>query len=289
LEAGFGKEIGTDARAIAKKLNVLSMLVCGSQDDATEEEFVALFSRSFIGRQEPHAVGTLGRYGAHAARAIKSKFKADEIRLFARTGLQIPTCRKLFRSAKKFWVAWSRDDTAAWNLSASLIRDLADVAFKCADSTIAPTKLTTARTGEGSRGGTPLGRDSEFLAEWITEGASPEIYDRYFGFISDSDLRAEAYTDYTEQTLGFRAPWLLRAFVMFSKYIWKSENLSVGDSELGRERGIGAGVLVRALEPVEGIDLMKERRGPSSLRDLARGPGRLTLAMAIDSRYDGVD
>jgi DNA-3-methyladenine glycosylase len=53
--------------------------------------------------------------------------------------------------------------------------------------------------------------------------------------------------------------------------------------------GIGAGVLIRALEPLEGIDLMKMRRGASSLRDLARGPGRLTRAMAIDKDYDGVD
>ena len=53
--------------------------------------------------------------------------------------------------------------------------------------------------------------------------------------------------------------------------------------------GIGAGVLVRALEPFEGIDRMKERRSSSSVRDLARGPGRLALAMAIDLRYNGVD
>jgi DNA-3-methyladenine glycosylase len=53
--------------------------------------------------------------------------------------------------------------------------------------------------------------------------------------------------------------------------------------------GIGAGVLVRALEPVEGIDLMKKRRSSSSVRDLARGPGRLCLAMAIDLHYSGVD
>jgi len=53
--------------------------------------------------------------------------------------------------------------------------------------------------------------------------------------------------------------------------------------------GIGAGVLVRALEPIEGIELMKERRGSSPVRDLARGPGRLTVAMAIDMRDDGVD
>jgi DNA-3-methyladenine glycosylase len=53
--------------------------------------------------------------------------------------------------------------------------------------------------------------------------------------------------------------------------------------------GIGAGVLVRALEPLEGIDRMKKRRSSSSVRDLARGPGRLALAMAIDLRYNGVD
>lgn len=53
--------------------------------------------------------------------------------------------------------------------------------------------------------------------------------------------------------------------------------------------GVGAGVLVRALEPVEGIDLMKERRRVPSLRDLARGPGRLALAMAIDLRCNGAD
>jgi DNA-3-methyladenine glycosylase len=53
--------------------------------------------------------------------------------------------------------------------------------------------------------------------------------------------------------------------------------------------GVGAGVLIRALEPVDGIDLMKKRRGTPSLRDLARGPGRLTIAMAIDLRDDGID
>jgi DNA-3-methyladenine glycosylase len=53
--------------------------------------------------------------------------------------------------------------------------------------------------------------------------------------------------------------------------------------------GIGAGVLIRALEPIDGIDLMKKRRPSSSLRDLARGPGRLTLAMAIDLKDDGLD
>jgi DNA-3-methyladenine glycosylase len=53
--------------------------------------------------------------------------------------------------------------------------------------------------------------------------------------------------------------------------------------------GVGAGVLLRALEPLEGIDLMARRRGATRLRELARGPGRLTQALGIDKRFDGLD
>jgi DNA-3-methyladenine glycosylase len=38
-----------------------------------------------------------------------------------------------------------------------------------------------------------------------------------------------------------------------------------------------------------GIELMQRRRDSDSVRDLMRGPGRLTVAMGIDRRHDGVD
>jgi len=53
--------------------------------------------------------------------------------------------------------------------------------------------------------------------------------------------------------------------------------------------GVGAGVLLRALEPLEGITMMERNRGTQRLVDLTRGPGRLAKAMDIDKRYDGVD
>jgi DNA-3-methyladenine glycosylase len=53
--------------------------------------------------------------------------------------------------------------------------------------------------------------------------------------------------------------------------------------------GIGAGVLIRALEPLEGIPLMQQNRGAAGLRDLTRGPGRLGAALRIDRRLDGLD
>jgi DNA-3-methyladenine glycosylase len=53
--------------------------------------------------------------------------------------------------------------------------------------------------------------------------------------------------------------------------------------------GVGGGVLIRALEPLEGIDLMARHRGLTRMLDLARGPGRLAQALAIDKRFDGLD
>jgi DNA-3-methyladenine glycosylase len=53
--------------------------------------------------------------------------------------------------------------------------------------------------------------------------------------------------------------------------------------------GVGGGVLVRAIEPLEGIECMMRRRGTREPHDLTRGPGRLAAALAIDKRYDGLD
>jgi DNA-3-methyladenine glycosylase len=53
--------------------------------------------------------------------------------------------------------------------------------------------------------------------------------------------------------------------------------------------GIGAGVLIRALEPVEGVAIMRQNRGIERLRDLARGPGRLAQALRIDRSLNGLD
>jgi DNA-3-methyladenine glycosylase len=55
------------------------------------------------------------------------------------------------------------------------------------------------------------------------------------------------------------------------------------------EPGVGAGVLFRALEPLEGIAVMERLRGTDKLRDLTRGPGRLAAALKVDMRLDGVD
>jgi DNA-3-methyladenine glycosylase len=53
--------------------------------------------------------------------------------------------------------------------------------------------------------------------------------------------------------------------------------------------GVGGGVLIRALEPLEGIPQMEEHRNTNRLLDLTRGPGRLAAALRIDRSLDGTD
>src|SRR5881275_2873866 len=50
-----------------------------------------------------------------------------------------------------------------------------------------------------------------------------------------------------------------------------------------------AAILIRALEPLEGIEIMQRHRKTTELLDLTRGPGRLAKALQIDRRHDGVD
>jgi DNA-3-methyladenine glycosylase len=72
-------------------------------------------------------------------------------------------------------------------------------------------------------------------------------------------------------------------------YVYFTYGSSFMVNVTSEEPGVGAGVLLRALEPLEGIELMQRFRKTSRTRDIARGPGRLAQAMQIDKQYDGVD
>ncbi len=54
-------------------------------------------------------------------------------------------------------------------------------------------------------------------------------------------------------------------------------------------KGFGEAILIRALEPIEGIDVMKENRKTNEVKKLCSGPAKLVIAMGINRKDDGVD
>jgi DNA-3-methyladenine glycosylase len=72
-----------------------------------------------------------------------------------------------------------------------------------------------------------------------------------------------------------------RAYVYFSYGIHSLLNAVCEDE------GVGAAVLIRALEPVDGIDLMRARRGLEPTSDLCSGPGKLTQALGLGLADNG--
>ena len=112
------------------------------------------------------------------------------------------------------------------------------------------------------------------------------------GRMSGRIVETEAYVVGDAACHGFRgltarnrALFLDRghAYVYFIYGCWHALNVS------GETPGIGAGVLVRAIEPLEGVALMQRLRRVDRELDLARGPGRLAAALAIDRGLNGID
>jgi DNA-3-methyladenine glycosylase len=135
-----------------------------------------------------------------------------------------------------------------------------------------------------------LPRDTELLARWLI--GKMLVRDVRGGRMSGRIVETEAYVVGDAAGHGFRGRtarnaslFLERghAYVYLGYGVWHLLNIS------SEGPGTGTGVLLRALEPVDGIALMRRRRGAVPDRDLARGPGRLAQALSVDLRQDGVD
>jgi DNA-3-methyladenine glycosylase len=69
-------------------------------------------------------------------------------------------------------------------------------------------------------------------------------------------------------------------------YVYRSYGIHALLNAVSEKEGVGAAVLIRALEPVEGIDLMRERRGLEQLDQLCNGPGKLTQALGVGLEHN---
>ncbi len=127
-------------------------------------------------------------------------------------------------------------------------------------------------------------------------GESPEVARRLIGTtllvagVGGIIVETEAYDREDPASHSFSGPTARNA-VMFGPpgraYIYLSYGIHWCLNFVCREKGHGAGVLIRALEPTVGIPVMRRRRGLQDPRLLCSGPGRLTQALAVTHELNG--
>lgn len=104
-------------------------------------------------------------------------------------------------------------------------------------------------------------------------------------------VETEAYVPGDPASHAYRGPGKRNRSMFlgpFHAYVYKIYGTSFCVNVTSECEGEGAAVLLRALEPLEGLGVMEARRGTTRVRDLARGPGRLCQALAIDLADDGL-
>ena len=116
------------------------------------------------------------------------------------------------------------------------------------------------------------------LSDGLTSGVIVET-EAYMGAI---DAAAHSYRGLTERTRIFFGDG---GFV----YVYLIYGRNLCTNVVANVAGVPEAVLIRALEPVDGVELMKLRRGKNNLRDLCSGPGKLSQALGVTKNFYGAD
>jgi len=135
-----------------------------------------------------------------------------------------------------------------------------------------------------------LGRD--FFARSV-HAVAPELLGAVLTVdgVGGTIVEVEAYDGEDPASHGFRGQTTRNAS-MFGPpghaYVYRSYGIHWCLNLVCEDEGRAAAVLLRALEPVEGVERMRVRRGLDGLRLLCAGPGRLCQALGVTREHDGL-
>ena len=116
------------------------------------------------------------------------------------------------------------------------------------------------------------------------------VHETSEGVTSGIVVETEAYRPEDPACHAYKGP-TMRNRNIFGRaglaYVYLSYGIHKLFNAVCEGEGVGSAVLIRALRPLEGQDLMRERRGREV--DLCNGPGRLTQALGVELSLDGSD
>ena len=118
------------------------------------------------------------------------------------------------------------------------------------------------------------------------------VHDTTKGRLSGRIVETEAYPVGDAAGHAFRGMTPRNSTLFLERgheYVYLAYGVSFLLNVTSEKAGVGAGVLLRAIEPLDGLELMDNARRRKQWADIGRGPGRLTKAMKVDLRHDGLD
>ena len=123
----------------------------------------------------------------------------------------------------------------------------------------------------------------DLLGKVLVHGDTAGIIVETEAYLGGDDLASHSAAGITDRTRVIFGP-------PGHAYVYLSYGMHDCLNIVAEPRGTPGCVLIRALEPIAGLDIMRSRRPRARTdRDLASGPGKLTQALAISRKHTGVD